>query len=321
MIFNSSYRGSHFLAQMYMLFGPLLPSLRVPYENLSERVAIITGANTGIGLETAKHLAAMGATVVLACRNVEKAEAARKEIMEFAIEKAKKSGGAAAAVVEPNVRVEQLDLSDAASVKSFVQRWEEQSGRKAIDILVNNAGTGLRTFEYAPNTSQPYERGYYLNVLGPIQLTLSLLPYFAVNARVVNVSSGANYSVPERSWMDPTDLAWNSRIEKPTDQGGWGLSVGNDIPVPNGMQLYFRVKFMQVVFTKELQKYVDAHPQLKEKNIGVYVCNPGISWTGLYTSSHGGFSGELTGGEKTMLRVVKAVSSEPADFFSFMTRR
>ncbi|KAF8299219.1 NAD(P)-binding protein [Clavulina sp. PMI_390] len=253
MLLDSSYRGSRILAQIYVFLGPLLPSLRVPYENLSGRVAIVTGANTGIGLETAKHLSSMGATVILACRNVEKGDAARSEILAAVGERTKanpnNNGGAPVVLSEVNVRVEQLDLGDAPSVRAFVRRWEEQSGSKAIDILINNAGTGLRTYEHAPNASQSYEKGYYINVLGPIQLTLSLLPYFAVNARVVNVSSVANFEVPGRSWVDPTDLAWNSRIEGVKEQGGWGLSLGDTISVPQGMQLYYRVKFMQVVFT------------------------------------------------------------------------
>ncbi|KAF8299226.1 NAD(P)-binding protein [Clavulina sp. PMI_390] len=308
MILDSSYAGSRILAQLYALLGPLLPSLTVPYVDLSGRMAIVTGSNTGIGLETAKHLAAMGASVVLACRNLEKAEAARLVILAAVRERAKTHGDAQEGGSEADVRVEQLDLGDAASVRAFIQRWQKQSGSKTIDILVNNAGTGLKAYEYAPNASQNYERGYYINVLGPIQLTLSLLPHFAINARVVNVASGASYQMRDRNWIDPSDLAWNTHIEGAIEQGGWAISPGGDIPVPQGMQLYYRVKFMQVVFTKEFQKYLDMHPELKVKNIGVYACNPGISWTGLYTSSDGGFGGELTDGEKRMLRIVKALS-------------
>jgi retinol dehydrogenase-12 len=91
---------------------------------LNGKCVIITGANTGIGKETAIDLAARGARVILACRNVEKANQAASEI------RAKTGNG--------NVVVESLDLSSFESIRQFSSKINAQEER--IDILINNAG-------------------------------------------------------------------------------------------------------------------------------------------------------------------------------------
>src|SRR5690348_10025917 len=88
------------------------------------RLAIVTGSNTGIGYETARMLALRGAHVVMACRNTEKAEAARARIV------AEKPSGA--------VEVAALDLSDLESVRQFADDFAKRHER--LDLLVNNAG-------------------------------------------------------------------------------------------------------------------------------------------------------------------------------------
>jgi NAD(P)-dependent dehydrogenase (short-subunit alcohol dehydrogenase family) len=88
------------------------------------RIAIVTGANTGIGYETARMLALKGADVVLACRNTEKANAAADAI------RAEKPAG--------KLVVEALDLGDLESVKAFADRY--LAGHKRLDLLINNAG-------------------------------------------------------------------------------------------------------------------------------------------------------------------------------------
>ena len=91
--------------------------------DLTGRVAVVTGGNGGIGLGMAKGLAAAGASVVVAARNAEKAEAAVAEL-----------GGRSAFI--------SLDVADEASCREMIARVAEQSGR--LDVLVNNAGTSIR---------------------------------------------------------------------------------------------------------------------------------------------------------------------------------
>src|SRR5437588_4172459 len=86
------------------------------------RRAIVTGANSGLGLETARELARAGAGVLLACRNVAKGEEAAASIQ----------GGAPGA----NVEVRALDLGDLSSVRAFAKGF----GKGPLDLLVNNAG-------------------------------------------------------------------------------------------------------------------------------------------------------------------------------------
>jgi NAD(P)-dependent dehydrogenase (short-subunit alcohol dehydrogenase family) len=95
--------------------------------DLSGRVALVTGANSGMGKETARELMRLGAQVILACRSQELAEAARKEIIET-------TGSSAVTVL-------QVDLSSPASVRAFAREFHEQFPK--LDVLVNNAAASL----------------------------------------------------------------------------------------------------------------------------------------------------------------------------------
>src|SRR5690606_32430241 len=116
------------------------------------QTAVITGANSGIGFHTAKALASRGARVVMACRDVARAEAAAHRIG---------AGG--------RVRVQRLDLASMASVREFGDSW---SG--PLNILINNAGV------MAPprfsTTDDGFERQFGTNHLGHFVLTGLLLP-------------------------------------------------------------------------------------------------------------------------------------------------
>jgi retinol dehydrogenase-12 len=140
--------------------------------DLSGRVAVVTGSNSGIGKETARALARMGATVVMACRNPERAEKARSELAV---------GGA-------KVEVMPLDLASLASIRSFA----EQLGRvhPRVDILVNNAGFWNTTRQVS---ADGIELQWATNVLGPHLLTRLLIPLLESSGRgrVVNLASTA----------------------------------------------------------------------------------------------------------------------------------
>ena len=140
------------------------------------RVALITGANSGLGLESARVLAGAGATVVLACRSLAKAESARQELLAGA------AGGA--------LDVLELDLADLESVQAGVAQVQERYGR--LDLLLANAGV------MAPPrmcTRQGFELQFGVNHLGHYLLTRLLLPLLQAQsgARVVHVTSGAQY--------------------------------------------------------------------------------------------------------------------------------
>lgn len=111
-----------------VLLIPFYSKLTMPDVDLNGKLAVVTGANSGIGFEAARALATMGAHVILACRSESKGEEARKKIVE--------STGS------PKVELEILDCGKFASVHAFLERWEKRE-IKQVDILINNAGKWL----------------------------------------------------------------------------------------------------------------------------------------------------------------------------------
>jgi NAD(P)-dependent dehydrogenase (short-subunit alcohol dehydrogenase family) len=154
------------------------------------RIAIVTGANTGIGLETARMLAQKGARVVLACRNPEKGEAAALRIA------AERPTGSAAFAP--------LDLSDLDSVGAFASSFAATHPR--LDLLVNNAGVMVPPLG---RTKQGFELQFGTNHLGHFALAARLLPLLerAAEARVVVVSSSAQ----NFGRIEFDDLNWERR--------------------------------------------------------------------------------------------------------------
>src|SRR3954470_22657382 len=142
------------------------------------RIAVVTGANSGLGLVTARELARHGALVVMACRNLDKGRAAQAEV--------------AAAATGPKPELESLDLASLSSVKSFVERFKKS--HDGLDLLVNNAGVMA-----APRrrTADGFELHFGTNHLGHFALTTLLLPLMEGrdDARVVTLSSNAHKTV------------------------------------------------------------------------------------------------------------------------------
>ena len=134
--------------------------------DLSDKIAVVTGANTGIGFHTAKLLAKANLkTVVLACRSKERAQSAKEEIEKFC-----KSGDN-----ECVVEVMGLDLSDTDSINRFAKEFHKKF--KRLDILVNNAGLNMSAGYSGPKvTKQGYEMCMGTNYFGHFMLTSLLLP-------------------------------------------------------------------------------------------------------------------------------------------------
>jgi NAD(P)-dependent dehydrogenase (short-subunit alcohol dehydrogenase family) len=140
------------------------------------RLAIVTGANSGIGYQTARYLSRAGATVILACRNRGKGDAARAKIVSEN----------SAAKVEARV----LDVADLDSVRSFAGEFVNEG--RPLDLLINNAG--VMAIPERRTTRQGFEMQFGTNHLGHFALTGLLLPAFLhqPNSRVVTVSSIAH---------------------------------------------------------------------------------------------------------------------------------
>ncbi len=142
---------------------------------LAGKLCIVTGANTGIGKETALGLARLGATVVMVCRDRERGEAAQREIKQ-------KSGNS-------NVDLMLCDFSSQNSIRQFVRDFTERHNR--LDVLVNNAGVVLRQHSM---TEDGLESTFAINHLGYFLVTNLLLDVLKKSApsRIVNVASTAH---------------------------------------------------------------------------------------------------------------------------------
>jgi NAD(P)-dependent dehydrogenase (short-subunit alcohol dehydrogenase family) len=141
----------------------------------SGRSAVVTGANSGLGLVTARELARAGASVVMACRNLDKGHAAVEEIRT--------------AVPDAQVQLDELDLASLASVRGFAERFN--ATHDGLDLLINNAGvmgTPRR------RTADGFELQFGTNHLGHFALTTALLDTMEGrdDARVVTLSSNAH---------------------------------------------------------------------------------------------------------------------------------
>jgi NAD(P)-dependent dehydrogenase (short-subunit alcohol dehydrogenase family) len=186
--------------------------------DLTGRVAVVTGANTGLGLETARELAAKNATVVLAVRDLGKGESARADI--------------AAGVPDADVSVQALDLASLGSIRSASVDLHERFD--AIDLLVNNAGV---MFTPKSTTADGFELQLGVNHLGHFALTGLLLDLMldVEGSRIVTVSSNAHKF---KSTFDLTDLAGTDEY--------------------NRTAAYGRSKVANLLFTYELQRRLAA---------------------------------------------------------------
>lgn len=157
---------------------------------LAGKVAIVTGASSGLGLETAAALAAAGADTVLGCRRVERAQHAVEAILQ-------RAPGA-------KVRNIALDLSDLKSIERFARTFADQYGR--LDILCNNAGAMMLPQGRTPDG---FELVFGTNHLGPFALTGHLLGLIrrTPGARVVALGSLTHRS----AMLELDDLNWERR--------------------------------------------------------------------------------------------------------------
>lgn len=136
------------------------------------KIAIVTGANSGMGMATVEALCNMGATVIMLCRNEGRSKAALSDL-------------SAHTNTPPHLLL--CDLGNYASIRRFARTVEAEYGR--VDILVNNAGfISLDRQE----TAEELERQFGINHMGHFLLTMELLKLMPSGSRVINVASGAH---------------------------------------------------------------------------------------------------------------------------------
>lgn len=210
--------------------------------DLSGKVIIVTGGNSGLGYESVKAFAEKGAEVILASRSATRGEEARASLLKD--------------VPEGKIDVMTLDMADLSSIKAFSQEFKKKHDR--LDVLMNNAG--IMTTPYF-RTRDGFEGQMGTNHLGHFALTAHLMDLLkrTKGARVVNVSSNAH----KAGKMDFDNLLFEE---------GKGYSP---------MKAYGRSKLSNLLFTYELQRWFDkngieaialaAHPGFSETNLVRYI--------------------------------------------------
>ena len=201
------------------------------------RIALVTGANIGLGLETVRALASKGATVLMACRSRARAEAARATLLEDGLD---------------NLELLDLDLADLRSVSTAADTVKRRYG--ALDLLINNAGVMAPPYK---KSRQGHALQFAVNHLGHMALTEAVLPILRDNARVVTVTSGAQYFGRIR-WQD---LAWEQRYDR--------------------FGAYSQSKLANVMFALEL----DARLQREHRSVRSLAAHPGMARTNLQRSN------------------------------------
>jgi len=216
---------------------------------LEGKTAIITGANSGIGYESAREFARKGAEVIFACRDQAKAEAAIIQIKgEFS---------------DAQLVFLEIDLASIKSIRKFAQEFN--SRYNSLDILLNNAGIMLVPYG---KTEDGFENTLGINHLGHFVLTGLLMDILTntPDARIVNVSSNAHYG----GEIDFSNFLYENEKEY-TPMGAYGRS-----------------KLANLLFTYELQRRFDkkdldikalaAHPGISATGLADHFFNYRLTW-------------------------------------------
>ncbi|XP_032704543.1 retinol dehydrogenase 13 [Lontra canadensis] len=214
------------------------------------KTVIVTGANTGIGKQTAMELARRGGNVILACRDMEKCEAAAKDIR--------------GETLNHRVRARHLDLASLKSIREFAAKITEEE--KQVHILVNNAAV-MRCPHWT--TEDGFEMQFGVNYLGHFLLTNLLLDRLKASApsRIINLSSLAHIA----GHVDFDDLNWEKRKY-------------------DTRAAYCQSKLAIILFTKELSRRLQGtgvtvnavHPGVARTELGRH--------TGMHSSAFSSFT-------------------------------
>ncbi len=206
--------------------------------DLTDKTAVITGGNSGVGFETALELARHGATTIIACRSSSRGEKALNRIKE--------------STPASHVELMLLNLGDLASVDEFTNRFK--TTHQKLDLLINNAGIMATPYR---TTKDGFESQLGTNHLGHFALTAKLMPALsaASSSRVVNVSS-----IGHRSG----DIDFNELLFSRSNYKRW--------------RSYYRSKLANLLFTYEMHRRLEqarieniaslaAHPGVARTNL------------------------------------------------------
>mmetsp|Transcript_27616 Transcript_27616/g.33560 ORF Transcript_27616/g.33560 Transcript_27616/m.33560 type:complete len:421 (-) Transcript_27616:73-1335(-) len=219
-----------------------------PLNSMTGKTVVITGGNTGLGLESGKRLAAAGAEVVLTTRTTGKGEKAVEDVRRYLSERG---------IVNDKVSALTLDLCDLDSVRAFPSALEARLNKKPVDVLMNNAG--VMAVPSREVTKDGFEKTFQTNHLGHFVLTAGLAPQLAPEARIINVASEA--------WQFAGKGLELDNLNGEREFGPWSS--------------YGTSKLANILFAKELQERASAagkswtvtalHPGAVATDLGRYI--------------------------------------------------
>jgi len=206
--------------------------------SLIEKTIIVTGGNSGLGLQAVKAFAEKGALVVLACRDTAKGDDARLELLKD--------------IPQALIMVRQLDLADLQSVRKFAVSFNKEFNR--LDILLNNAGIMMPPYQL---TKDGLESQQGVNHFGHFALTGLLLPMLKATpqSRVVNVSSMAH----KNGKMDFSNLLYENGVGY-APMAAYSRSKLENLLFTFGLQSFFSQNKLDI-------KAVVAHPGVSDTNL------------------------------------------------------
>jgi NAD(P)-dependent dehydrogenase (short-subunit alcohol dehydrogenase family) len=254
-----------------LAFARLYNPQYVTMRDLTGQTAIVTGANSGIGLSIAIALAKQGATVHLACRNANRGAAAVNHVVAQCEDK---SLG--------KVTCNLLDVGDLSSVRKFCQDWKQEGAQ--IDILVHNAGIAAPPTGSATKTKEDLELMYTTNFLGSFLMTHLLESYLSPTARVVMTSSTGSYSTTAHFLRDASTKPMVSApgiVEKTIA----GIKAMLGLEAVSSAPAYGLSKAQQVLFAALLQQHfhAQAHRSDSERTYHTaHAFTPGFTSTPIF---------------------------------------
>jgi NAD(P)-dependent dehydrogenase (short-subunit alcohol dehydrogenase family) len=249
-----SFYSSLFKALWTLVFARTYAPQKTSKRDLNGQIAIVTGANSGIGLSIATQLARQGATVYLACRSLERGAKAIDKI-------ASKTGGKC----EGRVQCWELDTSDLTNVRAFCSRWA-QGGQK-IDMLVHNAGIAAPPSNSPQTTKDVKDLVIVTNFLGSFLMTHLLEPSLSPTARIVLTSSSGHYAA-------------NRFLKAPSSAPGPIARLTNAVwkwaGLTTSAPAYAHSKAQQVLFAHLLQQHFSSSQR------SAHAFTPGFTSTAIF---------------------------------------
>jgi NAD(P)-dependent dehydrogenase (short-subunit alcohol dehydrogenase family) len=220
----------------------MAPCRRFEISDQKNKIFLITGASSGLGLETARVLAEKGGKVIMACRNAKKCEQVRKDV----------------GIDVLDTHCEKLEMASLTSIRNFATTVQNAYG--PIDVLINNAG--LMNVEPYQTTEDGFEMTMGVNHFGHFLLTQLLLPFIKENGRIVTHSSGAALLTADRL---PLSLLPRSMTTK--QYKGWVV--------------YGNTKLANAYMSWELSHRLKESTDPRLRSIRSYAVHPGYTSTNL----------------------------------------